>query len=155
MSCGVADLIATCFGGRNRLCGQEFVKRRSEAAAMSLDSVGDVSHDSDSNGAHAVVEDTEIVSLWSRIEVDCLHGQKLEGIGTCRELGKLLLARGNRVGDSCDGNDTAAVAEDKEEDEDEHNRDIRALSEQLVLFRSIHEIAVSGVPCTQKQLFRW
>ena len=55
-SCGVADLITTCFGGRNRKCAAAFVERA--AAGVT----------------------------WEEIEAEMLGGQKLQGTGTCREL---------------------------------------------------------------------
>jgi len=60
-SCGVADLITTCYGGRNRLCAEEFAKRKHLMGAI------------DSDSCHA---------LWNQIEEELLKGQKLQGTHT-------------------------------------------------------------------------
>ena len=73
-SCGVADLIATCFGGRNRLCSAEFVRR--------LAAEGDAPHG-----------ESALTKLWTDIERDLLQGQKLQGLGTCDEVHSCLVAR--------------------------------------------------------------
>ena len=57
-SCGVADLITTCFGGRNRKCAEIFAKN--------------------------VVEGTK--KEWSVIEEEELNGQKLQGTGTSQDV---------------------------------------------------------------------
>lgn len=53
-SCGVADLVTTCFGGRNRKCAEIFAKN--------------------------VVAGTP--KTWESIEAEELNGQKLQGTGT-------------------------------------------------------------------------
>jgi glycerol-3-phosphate dehydrogenase (NAD+) len=58
-SCGVADVIATSFGGRNRRCAEEFVRR---TVAGRQD------------------------ASWDKVEQDLLNGQKLQGLGTLDEL---------------------------------------------------------------------
>ncbi|RYG69174.1 hypothetical protein EON64_03345, partial [archaeon] len=65
-SCGVADLIATCYGGRNRRCAAEFAKQRQ--------------HCVDQLNAEGAAD------LWHRIEANELAGQKLQGVGTCAEV---------------------------------------------------------------------
>ena len=61
-SCGVADLITTCYGGRNRLCAEEFAKRKQKQ------------QDS--------VDPASCKRLWDEIEVEFLNGQKLQGTHT-------------------------------------------------------------------------
>ncbi len=63
-SCGVADLVATCFGGRNRLCAEEFIRRLNNQAP----------------------KDDALEKLWTDIEKDLLHGQKLQGLDTTDEV---------------------------------------------------------------------
>eukprot|EP00980_Cylindrotheca_fusiformis_P001946 scaffold442_cov110-Cylindrotheca_fusiformis.AAC.13 len=69
-SCGMADLITTCFGGRNRLCAEEFAKRIS----------ADPSQD--------------CIELWNSIEQDLLNGQKLQGTDTTRDMFSAIEAEG-------------------------------------------------------------
>merc|ERR1712157_204350 len=64
-SCGVADLITTCFGGRNRKCADIFAKN--------------------------VIEKTP--KDWSVIEAEELNGQKLQGTGTCKDVMMALKAK--------------------------------------------------------------
>lgn len=71
-SCGMADLITTCYGGRNRKCAQEFVRRQLEECK---------------NGA------VDLEELWDEIERDLLDGQKLQGTGTAKEVNAALNSR--------------------------------------------------------------
>jgi len=57
-SCGVADLVTTCFGGRNRKCADIFAK----------------------NVAAGTKKD------WDTIETEELNGQKLQGTGTAKDV---------------------------------------------------------------------
>ena len=57
-SCGVADLVTTCFGGRNRKCADIFAKN--------------------------VVAGTK--KDWDTIEAEELNGQKLQGTGTAKDV---------------------------------------------------------------------
>jgi len=63
-SCGFADLVVTCYAGRNRKCALEFVK----AAGT---------------------------KTFDQIEVELLHGQKLEGTQTCKEVMKIMRREGS------------------------------------------------------------
>jgi len=78
-SCGLADLITTCYGGRNRLCAEAFAKLRIA--------------DNGSNfvGATTTTSTTKIVpeecmKRWNKIEEDLLKGQKLQGTLTCKDV---------------------------------------------------------------------
>jgi glycerol-3-phosphate dehydrogenase (NAD+) len=70
-SCGVADLVATCYGGRNRKCAAEFYTRCQDM------------HFSEAEGK---ARKEEVMRLWHEIEEELLNGQKLQGILTCFEV---------------------------------------------------------------------
>ena len=72
-SCGVADLITTCYGGRNRKCAEAFAKYRS-CNNVSLDKI-------------------ECENLWLKIEEEQLNGQKLQGTLACKEVFMTLSAQ--------------------------------------------------------------
>jgi glycerol-3-phosphate dehydrogenase (NAD+) len=74
-SCGMADLITTCYGGRNRKCAEAFTRRR---AAQ-----GDDEWSS-----------TECADLWDQVETELLKGQKLQGTLACKEMYMVLESRG-------------------------------------------------------------
>lgn len=73
-SCGMADLITTCYGGRNRKCAEAFAKARN-ANKENPGSLQDCS------------------SLWNEIEADLLKGQKLQGTITAKDAYKLISSR--------------------------------------------------------------
>ena len=61
-SCGVADLIVTCYGGRNRKCAEAFAASRVEGKSRE----------------------------WKDIESELLNGQKLQGVLTAQEIYPLI-----------------------------------------------------------------
>jgi glycerol-3-phosphate dehydrogenase (NAD+) len=74
-SCGMADLITTCYGGRNRRCAEAFTKLRvaQRDAYWTTDECSDV---------------------WNQVEKELLKGQKLQGTLACKETYMLLESRG-------------------------------------------------------------
>jgi glycerol-3-phosphate dehydrogenase (NAD+) len=62
-SCGVADLITTCFGGRNRKCAEAFAESRTKGQAP---------------------------RSWEEIETTMLNGQKIQGTLTAQEIMPLI-----------------------------------------------------------------
>lgn len=65
-SCGMADLITTCIGGRNRKCGEIFARARVRGGEPS----------------------------WDAIELEHLNGQKLRGPKTAKQVHDLLASKG-------------------------------------------------------------
>lgn len=80
-SCGVADLITTCYGGRNRRCAEAFAREQLERYKMN--------NKRDTN--------EECQQHWARIEKELLNGQKLQGTLTAKEVYILLKSRGEYV----------------------------------------------------------
>ena len=75
-SCGFPDLVATSYGGRNRLCAEEFAKRRLLSNKSTL---------------HNQIGDVEFhKQQWKEIEMSMLGGQSLAGLETCCEVIKYL-----------------------------------------------------------------
>ena len=73
-SCGMADLITTCYGGRNRKCAEAFARKCVNGNIM--------------------LDESTCEQLWTEIEADLLNGQKLQGTLTIREVYGLLESRG-------------------------------------------------------------
>jgi glycerol-3-phosphate dehydrogenase (NAD+) len=73
-SCGVADLITTCYSGRNRKCAEAFARERLE-------------------GGDGRDTPEACQARWDRIEHELLKGQKLQGTLTAHEVFVSLQAR--------------------------------------------------------------
>eukprot|EP01034_Spumella_vulgaris_P037572 gene37572-46347_t len=81
LSCGIADIIATCYGGRNRKCGKAFAERLLGLETLTCSVTGG--------------DTITTQRLWENIETELLDGQKLQGVDTCREVVKCLQDTGH------------------------------------------------------------
>jgi len=86
-SCGMADLITTCFGGRNRKCAEAFAKI---ALAENQNGTGENSQDCDE--IYSV--ENSCKNTWKKVEEELLNGQKLQGTLTLLEVQVILESRG-------------------------------------------------------------
>lgn len=68
-SCGMADLITTCYGGRNRKCAEHFARN-----------------------ATSNMTPKECEQMWAETEARLLNGQKLQGTLTAKEVHTVLKA---------------------------------------------------------------
>eukprot|EP00527_Entomoneis_sp_CCMP2396_P000014 CAMPEP_0198148726 /NCGR_PEP_ID=MMETSP1443-20131203/43014_1 /TAXON_ID=186043 /ORGANISM="Entomoneis sp., Strain CCMP2396" /LENGTH=411 /DNA_ID=CAMNT_0043813505 /DNA_START=226 /DNA_END=1461 /DNA_ORIENTATION=+ len=98
-SCGMADLITTCYGGRNRKCAEAFARERlandvieaPNAQANPDENPCDDSPASSVDYAH--VSDMQCAIMWEKIEAELLNGQKLQGTLTAKEVFALFESR--------------------------------------------------------------
>ncbi len=73
-SCGMADLITTCYGGRNRKCAEAYTRRRAQVSQSTW-------------------TEEECNLLWKEVEEELLNGQKLQGTLACKEVYMVLESR--------------------------------------------------------------
>jgi glycerol-3-phosphate dehydrogenase len=79
-SCGVADLIATCYGGRNRKCA-EAIARRMLLEYQGMTAMTTSTADNDVK--QCALSPGFTSKLWQTVEAELLSGQKLQGYTTC------------------------------------------------------------------------
>jgi len=93
-SCGIADLITTCYSGRNYKCSKIFgYEQRRQQEQEQQHQEQDFSTTAALNGGGAVWDPSKCKSQWSRIESSLLNGQKLQGTLTCQEVYLILSSR--------------------------------------------------------------
>lgn len=79
-SCGIADLVTSCFGGRNRKCAEAF-------ARLQLEAHGDLTP-----------TPAEASRVWERVERELLQGQKMQGLSTCLHVHELIQGQDGGAG---------------------------------------------------------
>ncbi len=90
-SCGVADLITTCYGGRNRRCAERFAEQAAAAAASVQQQHQQHQHQQHQQQAEG---DGRGGASWEELEREELGGQKLQGTHTAAKLFQVLQRRG-------------------------------------------------------------
>jgi len=95
-SCGMADLITTCYGGRNRRCAEAFARRRSSIVDEDIQDTEDEKKDDMSASSSKKIRFDivhECTHTWEQIEAKLLNGQKLQGTLTSKEVHTVLVSR--------------------------------------------------------------
>ena len=80
-SCGMADLITTCYGGRNRKCAEAFAREHADCPILNDDGEEMLVDPHHVNLAH----EKACEERWQKIEEELLNGQKLQGTLSCKE----------------------------------------------------------------------
>jgi glycerol-3-phosphate dehydrogenase (NAD+) len=77
-SCGVADLITTCYSGRNRKCAEAWARQRA----------------TDPKYSSSPLSTNDCEALWDEVEKKLLNGQKLQGTLTAKDCYRAIHSRG-------------------------------------------------------------
>jgi glycerol-3-phosphate dehydrogenase (NAD+) len=88
-SCGVADLITTCYSGRNRLCAQVFAQERRIVQEQGTTKKNNGHKNSTEHQQSTQPVNKGLMSCqehWHDIEARLLNGQKLQGVSTTNEV---------------------------------------------------------------------
>jgi len=94
-SCGMADLITTCYGGRNRRCAEAFAQARKHHRHDDGDILNDNPNEDAVESHHFLSHHEEqCEKKWREIEDSILNGQKLQGTLTAKEVYAVLESRG-------------------------------------------------------------
>ena len=94
-SCGMADLITTCYAGRNRKCAEAFARARAASViGMCEEKKEEESSQSGYDEIDFACEDAKCERKWLQIEANLLNGQKLQGTLTSKEVYTILESRG-------------------------------------------------------------
>jgi glycerol-3-phosphate dehydrogenase (NAD+) len=93
-SCGMADLITTCYGGRNRRCAEAFARERMHHHEGQVLDDEWVEDSFSSHHAFISPHEAECEKQWKEIEGKLLNGQKLQGTLTVKEVYAVLESRG-------------------------------------------------------------
>lgn len=97
-SCGVADLITTCYGGRNRRCAEAFAHERLHKQRHRSSSSSSSCNNSTTTGNNSNDETPQqCQQRWNRLEKELLNGQKLQGTLTAKEVYISLQSRGEYI----------------------------------------------------------
>lgn len=94
LSCGVADVIASSYSGRNRRCAQLFAKRLLDTTMRQSIGDGELHAASSSSEEEEEHRSQWVSELWDEIERREMNGQKLQGVSTCRDVMRCLQATG-------------------------------------------------------------
>ena len=87
-SCGIADLITTCYSGRNYKCAREFGYRRQRHGQQMQQQ-----QKQENMEKQWEWDAKKCKHEWSEIEKSLLNGQKLQGTLTCEEVYTILSSR--------------------------------------------------------------
>lgn len=86
-SCGMADLITTCYGGRNRKCAEAFAREvNSDTYIENGDDATEGQPDNYGDIDDTITDSKNCELRWQQIEKRLLNGQKLQGTLTAQEV---------------------------------------------------------------------
>jgi glycerol-3-phosphate dehydrogenase (NAD+) len=92
-SCGMADLITTCYGGRNRRCAEAFARERANVIGPVVNGNDPDSAEMELSHYFSTSPEKECEASWKKIEEELLNGQKLQGTLTCKEVFQVMEKR--------------------------------------------------------------
>ena len=84
-------MITTCYGDRNRKCAEAFARER-----LVDDDDGGKNDNNNHDGSNTLAAE-DCQHRWARLEQELLHGQKLQGTFTAKDVYSSLTSRGEYV----------------------------------------------------------
>jgi glycerol-3-phosphate dehydrogenase (NAD+) len=140
-SCGIADVIASSIGGRNRKCSEQFVKEYQTPSE-----INNIFMNEETKERKELNTIEAIKNKWMRIEKKLLNGQKMQGLTTLEEFIQCI----NYINVNNTITKSLCVNTSNTKSVDVSNVDI---SKEFILFQRIYDISFLGANPTT--LFEW